>query len=83
MKGVLDSSVLVPVFYGEHVHHLEQAMLFIGSLLERPVQHRIEWRGIRAASPATLGIVGGGTYDAMLVHSTHGTPATTICAGLK
>lgn len=29
MKGFLDTSVLVPVFYGEHVHHTASLDLFI------------------------------------------------------
>ncbi len=29
MKGFLDTSVLVPVFYGDHVHHLASLALFI------------------------------------------------------
>ena len=30
MKGFLDTSVLVPVFYGDHVHHQASLALFIG-----------------------------------------------------
>jgi hypothetical protein len=29
MKGFFDSSVLVPVFYGDHVHHKASLDLFI------------------------------------------------------
>ena len=29
MKGFFDSSVLVPVFYGDHVHHKASLELFI------------------------------------------------------
>src|SRR5579883_3337568 len=29
MKGFLDTSVLVPVFYGDHVHHKASLALFI------------------------------------------------------
>ena len=29
MKGFLDTSVLVPVFYGDHVHHQASLRLFI------------------------------------------------------
>jgi len=109
MKGFFDTSVLVPVFYGDHVHHQpslarfiqfdrstgccgahslaevystltrmpgkhrisgEQAMLFIGSILERLSVVALtgdEYAEALAAS-ASLGIVGGSIYDAMLAH---------------
>lgn len=109
MKAFLDTSVLVPVFYGDHVHHQaslrlfvqcdkatgccaahslaevyatltrmpgkhrisgEQAMLFLGSIRERLSIVTLDGEeyaeGLGAA--ATLGIVGGGIYDAMLAH---------------
>ena len=129
MKGFFDTSVLVPVFYGDHTHHQaslalfiqfdrstgcrgahslaevystltrmpgrhrisgEQAMLFIGSIRERLSIIALdgdEYCDALQAS-ATLGIVGGGIYDAMLAHcatkakarrSTPGTPATMRC----
>src|SRR5882724_944710 len=107
MKGFFDSSVLVAVFYGDHVHHQaslalfiqfdkstaccgahslakvystltrmpgkhrissEQAMLFIGSIRER--LSIISLSGDEYAEAlqdsSTLGIVGGGIYDARL-----------------
>src|SRR3954454_14516918 len=109
MKGVFDTSVLVPVFYGDHVHHKasldrfiqfdkstgccgahslaevystltrmpgkhrissEQALLFIGSIRDRLSIIALdgdEYADALEAS-ATLGIVGGGIYDAMLAH---------------
>jgi predicted nucleic acid-binding protein len=109
MKGFFDTSVLVPVFCGDHVHHQasltlfisfskstgccgahslaevyatltrmpgkhrisgEQAMLFIGSIRERlsvVALNGEEYAGALEAS-ASLGIVGGGIYDAMLSH---------------
>jgi predicted nucleic acid-binding protein len=109
MRGFFDSSVLVPLFYGDHVHHKasldlfiefdkstgccgahslaevystltrmpgkhrisgEQAMLFIGSIRERLSIIALsgdEYADALQAS-ATLGIVGGGIYDAMLAH---------------
>ena len=109
MKGFCDSSVLVPVFYGDHVHHkasldlfiqfdkstgccgahslaevystltrmpgkhrisAEQAMLFIGSVRDRLSIIALsgdEYVDALQAS-ATLGIVAGGIYDAMLAH---------------
>jgi predicted nucleic acid-binding protein len=30
MRAFLDTSVLVPVFYGEHVHHEDSLTLFAG-----------------------------------------------------
>jgi predicted nucleic acid-binding protein len=109
MKAFFDSSVLVPVFYGDHVHHqasldlfiqfnkstgccgahslaevystltrmpgkqrisCEQAMLFIGSIRQRLSIVALsgeEYADALRAS-ATLGIVGGGIYDALLAH---------------
>jgi predicted nucleic acid-binding protein len=109
MKGFFDSSTLVPVFYGDHVHHKasldlfisfnkstgccgahslvevystlirmpgkhrisgEQAMLFIGSIQERLSIISLsgdEYAEALQAS-ASLGIAGGGIYDAMLAH---------------
>lgn len=109
MKGFLDTSVLVPVFYGDHVHHKasldlfiqfnkatgccgahslaevystltrmpgkhricgEQVMLFVGSIRERLSIIALsgdEYADALQAS-ASLGIVGGGVYDAMLAH---------------
>jgi|SRR6202451_1261654 predicted nucleic acid-binding protein len=109
MKRFFDTSVLVPVFYGDHIHHAasmelfiqsdkstgccgahslaevfstltrmpgkhrisgEQAMLFIGSIRER--LSIISLDGDEYADAlgvaATLGIVAGGIYDAMLAH---------------
>jgi predicted nucleic acid-binding protein len=109
MKGFFDTSVLVPVFYGDHVHHQaslqlfiqfdkstgccaahslaevfstltrmpgkhrisgEQAMLFVGSIRERLSLIALdgdEYAKVLDAS-ASLGIVGGAIYDAMLAH---------------
>jgi len=109
MKGFFDTSVLVPLFYRDHVHHGpslelfiqfnkstgccgahslaevyatltrmpgkrrisgEQAMLFIGNIRERlsiVVLGSNEYADVLQAS-AALGIVGGGTYDALLAH---------------
>jgi predicted nucleic acid-binding protein len=109
MKGFFDTSVLVPVFYGDHVHHQaslrlfvqfdkssgscgahslaevfstltrmpgkhrisgEQALLFIGSIRERLSLIALdgeEYAKVLETS-ATLGVVGGGIYDAILAH---------------
>ena len=117
MKGFFDTSVLVPVFYGDHVHHQaslalfiqfdkstgccgahslaevyadpdagqapissEQAMLFIGSIRERLAIIALsgdEYADALEAS-ASLGIVGGGIYDAMLAHCAIKAKAETI-----
>jgi predicted nucleic acid-binding protein len=119
MKGFFDTSVLVPVFYGDHVHHQaslvlfiqfnkstgscgahslaevystltrmpgkhrissEQAMLFIGSIRERLAIIALsgdEYADALEAS-ASLGIVGGGIYDAMLAHCASKAKAETI-----
>ena len=119
MKGFFDTSVLVPVFYGDHVHHqaslvlfiqfdkttgccgahslaevystltrmpgkhrisAEQAMLFIGGIRERLSIVALdgeEYADVLQAS-ATLGIVGGGIYDAMLAHCAIKAKAETI-----
>ena len=108
MKGFLDTSVLVPVFYADHVHHRasielfiqfdkstgccgahslaevystltrmpgkyriggEQAILFIESIRERlsiVALNGNEYVSSLKAS-ASIGIVGGATYDALLV----------------
>ena len=109
MRAFFDTSALVPVFYGDHVHHAasitqfikydkargccaahslaevystltrmpgrhrissEQAMLFVDSIRERLSTIALdgeEYAGaLRAA--ASLGIVGGGIYDAMIAH---------------
>jgi predicted nucleic acid-binding protein len=119
MKGFFDTSVLVPVFYGDHVHHQaslalfiqfdkstgccgahslaevystltrmpgkhrisgEQAMLFVGSIRERLSIIALDGDeyadGLQASS--TLGIVGGGIYDAMLAHCALKAQAETI-----
>ena len=119
MKGFFDTSVLVAVFYGDHVHHksslelfvrfdkstgccgahslvevystltrmpgkhrisCEQAMLFIGSIRER--LSIIALAGDEYAnalqSSSSLGIVGGGIYDAMLAHCALKEQAETI-----
>jgi predicted nucleic acid-binding protein len=133
MNGFFDTSVLVPVFYGDHIHHQpslarfiqfdkstgccgahslaevystltrmpgkhrisgEQAMLFIGSIRERLFVVTLsgdEYAKALAAS-ASLDIVGGGIYDAMLAHCAlklkqrrfiAGTTGTMRNAGLK
>jgi predicted nucleic acid-binding protein len=109
MKGFFDTSVLIPVFYGDHVHHKASLDLFIrfdkstgccgaqslaevySTLTRMPGKHRISgdqamlfvssirerlsiialtgdeyYEALQAA--AALGIVGGGSYDAMLAH---------------
>ena len=107
MKAFLDTSVLVPVFYGDHVHHAASLALFTSfgkkaagcgahSLVEvysvmtrMPGKHRIsgeqgmlfindirERLTIVGLTPdehlamlqtnASLGIVGGAIYDALL-----------------
>src|SRR5258707_8058433 len=109
MKAFFDTSVLVPVFYGDHVHHKsslelfvafnpatgcwgahtlaevystltrmpgkhrisgEQAMLFIGSIRDRLSIIALDGDEYADAlqAAASLGIVGGGIYDAMLAH---------------
>jgi predicted nucleic acid-binding protein len=119
MKGFFDSSVLVPVFYGNHVHHKasldlfiqfdkstgccgahslaevystltrmpgkhrisgEQAMLFIGSIRDRLSIIALSGEEYAEAlqASATLGIVGGGIYDAMLAHCAMKTKADAI-----
>ena len=119
MKGFFDTSVLVPVFYGTHIHHqaslalfiqfdksmgccgahslaevystltrmpgkhrisAEQAMLFVGSIRERlsivALSGDVYADALQASS--TLGIVGGGIYDAMLAHCALKAQAETI-----
>jgi predicted nucleic acid-binding protein len=119
MKGFFDTSVLVPVFYGDHVHHQaslalfiqfdkstgccgahslaevystltrmpgkhrisgEQAMLFIGSVRERLAIIALsdnEYADALEAS-ASLGVVGGNIYDALLAHCAIKAKADTI-----
>ena len=119
MKGFLDTSVLVAVFYGDHVHHHasmaiflklgtstgscgahslaevyatltrmpgkhrisgEQAMLFIGNIRERLSIVPLDGDDYAEAlqSAATLGIVGGNAYDALLAHCAIKAKAETI-----
>src|SRR5271156_2005511 len=119
MKAFFDTSVLVPVFYGDHVHHEaslgrllqfdrttgccgahslaevfstltrmpgkhrisgEQAMLFIGSLCERLSLVSLDGEEYAKAlgASASLGIVGGAIYDALLVHCALKAEADTI-----
>ena len=107
MKAFFDTSALVPVFYGDHVHHQaslqrflqfkkadgccgahtlaelyatltrmpgrhrisgEQAMLFLGSIQERLSIIALDSDEYASAleSAASLGIVGGAIYDALL-----------------
>jgi predicted nucleic acid-binding protein len=107
VKAFLDTSVLVAVFYGDHVHHEaslalflqfdrstgccgahslvevyatltrmpgrhrisgEQAMLFIGDVRERLSIVALDGNEYADAleTSASLGIVGGGIYDAVL-----------------
>jgi predicted nucleic acid-binding protein len=107
MKAFFDTSLLVPVFYGDHVHHSasldlfvqfdrdsgccgahslaevyatltrmpgrhrisgEQAMLFVGSLRERLTIVALDGDEVARSlsESATLGIVGGAIYDALL-----------------
>ena len=119
MKAFFDTSALVPVFYGDHVHHEasfrrflqfdrttgccgahslaevfstltrmpgkhrisgEQAMLFVESVCERlslvSLNGEEYVRALGAA--ASLGIVGGGMYDALLAHCALKAEAETI-----
>ncbi len=109
MKAFFDTSALVSVFYGDHVHHQaslarfiqfdkstgccgahtlaevystltrmpgkhrisgDQAMLFVASIRERLATIALDGDEYADAlqAAAALGIVGGGTYDAMLAH---------------
>jgi predicted nucleic acid-binding protein len=119
MKAFLDTSVLVPVFYGDHVHHLASLELFIqfnkssgccgahslaevySTLTRMPGKHRLsgaqtmlfigdirerlsvvsltgdEYAETLEAS-ASLGIVGGSIYDAMLAYCAIKAGAETI-----
>jgi predicted nucleic acid-binding protein len=119
MKAFFDTSVLVPLFYRDHVHHGPsqevfiqsnqsigccgahslaevyatltrmpgkrrisggQAMLFIGNIRDRLsiiALNADEYANALLAS-ATLGIVGGGIYDAMLAHCALKAKAETI-----
>jgi predicted nucleic acid-binding protein len=119
MKAFFDTSVLVPVFYGDHVHHQaslrrftefdpstgccgahslvevyssltrmpgkhrisgEQAMLFIGSVRERLSLVTLDGEEYAEAlgASASLGIVGGGIYDALLARCALKAKAETI-----
>jgi predicted nucleic acid-binding protein len=119
MKAFLDTSVLVPVFYGDHAHHLASLELFIqfnkssgccgahslaevySTLTRMPGKHRLsgaqtmlfigdirerlsvvsltgdEYAEALEAS-ASLGIVGGNIYDAMLAYCAIKASAETI-----
>jgi predicted nucleic acid-binding protein len=119
MKAFFDTSVLVPVFYGDHVHHQaslrlfiqfnkstgccgahslvevfstltrmpgkhrisgSQAMLFIGSIGERlavVTLNGAEYAKALEAS-ASLGVLGGAIYDAMLAQCALKAKAETI-----
>ena len=109
MRSFFDTSALVPVFYGDHVHHAasiarfiqcdktsgccaahslvevystltrmpgrhrissEQAMLFIDSIRERLSAIALDGEECADAlkAAASLGIVGGSIYDAMIAH---------------
>jgi predicted nucleic acid-binding protein len=119
MKAFFDTSALVPVFYGDHVHHQaslrrfvtfdpstgccgahslgevystltrmpgkyrisgEQAMLFLGDIRERlsliTLDGEEHFQALRTA--ASLGIVGGGIYDALLAQCALKAEAMTI-----
>lgn len=119
MKAFFDTSVLVAVFYGDHVHHqaslerfiaydrstgccaahglveiyatltrmpgrhrvsADQAMLFVGSVLERLSVIALEGGEVADAlkNAATRGVVGGGIYDAMLARCAEKANAETI-----
>jgi hypothetical protein len=65
MKGFIDTSVLVPVIYGDHVHHQASLALFIR--FDKSTGCCDEYADA-FQSAAALGIVGGGIYDAMLAH---------------
>ncbi|MGC9200066.1 MAG: PIN domain-containing protein [Acidobacteriaceae bacterium] len=119
MRAFFDTSVLVPVFYGDHVHHQASFELFLqhdkssgccgahslaevySTLTRMPGKHRIS--GAQAIlfltnirerlsvvslsgdeyaesleAAATLGIMGGSVYDAMLAHCALKAEAATI-----
>ncbi len=119
MKAFFDTSALIPVFYGDHVHHQaslrrflafdpstgccgahslaevystltrmpgkhrisgEQAMLFLGNVHERlslvTLDGEESFQALR--NSASLGIVGGGIYDALLAHCALKAGAKTI-----
>ncbi len=119
MKAFFDTSVLVPVFYGDHVHHQAslrlfiqfnkesgccgahslvevfstltrmpgkhrisgaQAMLFVGSICERLSLITLDGDEYVKAleDSATLGVVGGGIYDAILARCALKAEAETI-----
>jgi predicted nucleic acid-binding protein len=109
MRNFFDTSALIPVFYGDHVHHAASIARFLqcdksngccaahslvevySTLTRMPGKHRISSaqtmlfiesirerlslvalngeecaQALKAA--ASLGIVGGGIYDAMIAH---------------
>ena len=119
MRAFFDTSALVPVFYGDHVHHQaslrrfiafdsataccgahslaevystltrmpgkhrisgEQAMLFVDSIRERfslvVLDGEEYFQALRTA--ASLGMVGGAAYDALLAHCALKAEADTI-----
>jgi predicted nucleic acid-binding protein len=119
MKAFFDTSALVPVFYGDHVHHQaslrrfiafdpstgccgahslvevystltrmpgkhrisgEQAMLFLGSIREHLSLVALDGEEYFKAlsTSASLGIAGGGVYDALLAHCALKAEAKTI-----
>jgi predicted nucleic acid-binding protein len=119
VKAFFDTSVLVPVFYADHVHHRasllrfiqfdrstgccgahslaevfstltrmpgkhrvsgEQAMLFIGNIREQLSLVALDGDDYARAlgDAATLGIVGGNIYDALLAHCALKAQAETI-----
>ena len=119
MKAFFDTSALVPVFYGDHVHHQaslrrlvafdpstgccgahslieiystltrmpgkhrisgEQAMLFLGDVRDRLSLVTLDGEEYFQAlkSSASLGIAGGGIYDALLAHCALKAEAETI-----
>jgi predicted nucleic acid-binding protein len=119
LRAFFDTSALVPVFYGDHVHHQaslrrfiafdpstgccgahslaevystltrmpgkhrisgEQAMLFVGSIRERLSLVALDSEEYSQAlrTAASLGIVGGGIYDALLAHCALKAEAKTI-----
>jgi predicted nucleic acid-binding protein len=43
MKAFFDTSVLVPVFYGDHVHHQASLDLFIQCDKQRAAVERTAW----------------------------------------
>jgi predicted nucleic acid-binding protein len=119
MKAFFDTSVLVPVFYADHVHHQssfdrflqfdpstgccgahslaevystmtrmpgkhrisgEQAMLFVDSICERLSLVALDGKEYAQAlhGAASLNVVGGGIYDALLAYCALKAEAATI-----